>query len=539
MVTINYKGSAIASIQTDIGKKTLKTAGKYCEGDIEIVAGYGKLPIAEAIEQLFTSQRTGKVYTVKIPKFASNQTTTCEKLDDNVGLVCLSATDTTQGHDDYEDIPLFRWYNCNYIRDSNNHAVPTAIEGVTDGYVTTGNVDVGVIQMAPYIKWDDSNEDYTLLSITDSPKDGYTLWSTARYGDATYPYVIHSKYFSGKGEDGLPRSLPGLAPLTASYSSQITDYAKKGHGYTGARLERNTWQIIFTLIKHAQKSSQTVFAGCTSYNYQYKAAVQRSEAATYFPLTKAQAANIVVGSCVSVGYGRPAGSGKYDTYRGSDNLHAYANRVKVLSIESIDDATSAVYLDVADGFNTMPVAISDTVTSEVYLSTMPWRSGATDSVYEHRDGSPGDNASGKYPYRVQGVEYAVGGYFVASDTVFEFTDAEGGKQLRVCPQGTAHSSSENVIRSSYTAVGVIPAGDYWIGDIGFDADACVIWPKVKGNGSATGIGDYNYGGGTPAAQTLREHLSYGGLERGSYAGASYAYAGDWLGLAFWNYLAAD
>lgn len=538
MVTINYKGSAIASIQTDTGKKTLKTAGKYCEGDIEIVVGYGKLTIAEAIEQLFTSQRTGKVYTVKIPKFASNQATTCEKLDDNAGLVCLAATDTTQGYDDYEDIPLFRWYNCNYIRDSNNHAIPTAIEGVTDGYVTAGNVDVGVIQMAPYVKWDDSNADYTLLSITDSPKDGYTLWSTARYGSATYPYVIHSKYFSGKGADGLPRSLPGLAALTASYNSQITDYAKKGPGYTGARLERNTWQAIFILIKYAQKSSQAVFAGCTSYNYQYAAAVQRSEAATYFPLTKAQAANIIVGSCVSVGYARIL-NGNASTDRGGDNLHAYANRVRVLRIESIDDATSAVYLDVADGFNTMPVAISDTVNSEVYLSTMPWHSGATDSVYEHRDGSPGDNASGKCPYRVQGVEYAVGGYFVASDTVFEFTDAAGGKQLRVCPDGTAHSSSESVIRSSYTAVGVIAAGDYWIGDIGFDADTCVMWPEAKGSGNATGTGDYNYGGGTPAAQTIREHLSYGYLGYGSGAGASYADAWAWLGTAAWDYLAAD
>lgn len=34
-VAITYKGSTIASMNAD-GTKTLKTAGKYCEGDIGV-----------------------------------------------------------------------------------------------------------------------------------------------------------------------------------------------------------------------------------------------------------------------------------------------------------------------------------------------------------------------------------------------------------------------------------------------------------------------------------------------------------------------
>lgn len=61
-----------------------------------------------AVDVLFKLPRTGKVYTVKIPRFATNPTVNCEKLDDNVGLVCEPSTDTIEGQDDYADIPLFK-----------------------------------------------------------------------------------------------------------------------------------------------------------------------------------------------------------------------------------------------------------------------------------------------------------------------------------------------------------------------------------------------------------------------------------------------
>ena len=491
------------------------------------------------IDALFRYPRTGKIYTVKIPRYVFNQAIVCEKLDDNAGLVCEPSTDTVEGRDDYADIPLFRWYNCNYVREDNGHAVPTAIEGLDDSYTTEGNVDVGVIQMAPYIKWDESNADYILLSITDSPRDGYTLWSTARYGEETYPYVIHSKYFSGYGPDGLLRSLPGIKPERGqSHNNLIANYAKKGTGYTGARMERNTWQIVMTLIKYAKKSAQVMFAGTTNYSWQYPAAVQRDADGTFFPVTKAQAANILVGSYVSVGYGAVS-SGALTTDRGYDNMHKYADEVKVLRIEDIDDNTSAVYLDVSKGFNTAKVALSDTITSDVYISSMHWHSGITDAVTGHRDGTPVSNTDGKRPYRVQGIEYAVGGYFVASDTAHEFTDSAGAKQLRVCPDGVAHTNNEAIIKANYKAVGAIPAGDFWVGDIGIDVETCTGWNATKGSGNSVGYGDYNYGGGTPAAGALRETLQGGYLWGGSYAGPASAYAGGGLGGGWWGCLAAD
>ena len=487
---------------------------------------------------LFKYPRTGKVYTVKIPKFTSNPTTVCEKLDDNTGLVCEASTDTIEGRDDYAEIPLFKWYNCNYKRDENGHAYPIAIEGFDDNYTTSGNIDVGVIQMTPFVKWDDSNDDYIILSITDNPTEGYRAWSTARVGGEVYPYVIHSKYISSLGTDGLLHSVPNAKPeRNQSYNNMITNYAKKGSGYKGAGVERNTWQIIFTLIKYANKSSQNIFAGTTGYSFQYSASIQSAEKHTYFPVTNAQAANIIIGGYVSVGYAYKTSDTATSLDRGYDTVHSYADSVKVLKIEDLDDSNKAVYLDVKEGFDTIQHEYSDTLSAPITLTSIHWYSGITDSVMGHHDGSFVNNNNGKCPYRVQGVEYAVGGYTVASDTVIVFTD-NNEKDVYVSTSNIAHSSDDATIKSNYKNVGHIPSGEWWIGDIGFDTDTNATWPTVRGSGNATGVGDYNYGS-TGNNGAIREYLQGGNLWYGSRAGSSCLLCGDGLGYAGGHCLSAD
>ena len=491
-----------------------------------------------AVDVLFKLPRTGKVYTVKIPRFATNPTVNCEKLDDNAGLVCEPSTDTVEGRDDYADIPLFKWYNCNYKRDASGHAYPTAIEHLSDDYRKTGTVDVGVIQMTPYVRWDDSDPDYILWSITDSPRDGFTPWAAAKSGDTVYPYVVHSKFFSGVGDDGLLRSVYDLVPARSqSYYSLITDYAKKGAGYKGAGGEKAAWQILFNSIKYAVKSSQEKYAGCTGYNLQYPAAVQRSEKLTYFPVTAAQAKNLLVGSRVSVGYGSKGSDGTVNNDRSISTVHQYADEAKILKIEPIDDTTSAVYLD-CDAFDTMPVALPDTLNAPITLSTMHWHSGTTDAVIGHHDGSPSSNTDSKHPYRVQGIEYAVGGYEVLSDVVLAFDDSNG-KDVYVCPAGVAHTKTDAEILAKYKKVGNFPAGDWWIGDIDFDPETCVTWPATQGSGDKTGVGDRVYGGGNASKNTMHEYLQGGSFWAGSNAGASGVACGAGLRGRAWDSLAAD
>ena len=263
--------------------------------------------LEKSIENYYALRRTGKVYQTKIWKFATNPTSAGEKLLDNAGLVFEPSTDTEEGQDDYLNgqNPLFEWVNVNYIRDADGAPRPTAIEGMSN-YKATGSVDVGAMQMSFWWKWDVSNAEYDLITISDTPHPelGLVPWRECVKADGTVlPWCIGSKYVSGIASDGLLRSQPGLKPeRIQSHNNMITNYQKKGEGYWGAGACRNTFQIIFILIKSATKSTQTLFSGVISYSSQYEASVQSEEAHTYFPVTNAQVENVQVGCYVYFGY---------------------------------------------------------------------------------------------------------------------------------------------------------------------------------------------------------------------------------------------
>ena len=539
----------IGAVENDQGADNAgKVLGIRSDGMVIPVDPQGNLE--QMVENYYAMRRTGKVYQTKLWKFASNPTPTGEKLLDNAGLAFEPSTDATEGQDDYLNgqNPLFEWCNVNYVRDADGTARPIAIEGM-DSYKTEGAVDVGTMQMSFWWKWDTSNAEYDLITISDLPHPelGLEPWPECKKSDGTVvPWCIGSKYISGIASDGKLRSQPGLKPeRKQSHNNMITNYQAKGEGYWGAGAVRNTFQIIFNIIKGTTKSSQALYAGCTSYSFQYEAAVQSEEAHTYFPVTNAQASSIVVGGYVSVGYGYSTGSAiRID--RGNDSVHAYADSVKVLSIEDLDENNKAVYLDIPkeDAFDTMPHVYSESLSAPVILSSMHWRSGATDEVRGKHDGSPGSNTNGKYPYRVQGREYAVGAYIVASDTVIDL-QADYTKHVLVAPKGVAHSSSDATIRSTYEHIGTISAAesgnnaDWWIGDCGFDVDTGSWYPSAEGSGSSQGYGDRVYAGGSGATSGTREYLQGGLLWSGTDAGSACLSCGGGRGGGYWDCAACD
>lgn len=508
-----------------------------------------KTPHIDTVKNYYNLQRTGKVYQTKIWKFAANPTSTGEKLLDNAGLEFIPSTDTTEGKDDYlnGNHPMFEWVHCNYKRNDDGTAYPVATE-YDDNYATTGAVDVGAMQMSFYWNWDASNPEYDLITISDMPNEKYGLkpWTECKRADGTVlPYCIGSAYVSGIASDGLLRSQPRLKPeRNQSHNNMITNYQKKGKGYWGAGAERNTFQILFNIIKGATKNSQSLFQGCTNYSFQYPASIQSADAHTYFPVTNAQAQNILVGSYVSVGYGElKTDTNTVNLDRGVKNMHKYADDIKVLRIETLDENNKAVYLDIETGFNTTPVKLSDTVNAPITLSSMHWWSGTTDKVIGRHDGSYVSNTDGKYPYRVQGREYAVGGYMVASDTVMDF-QSDYSKKVYIAPKGLAHSSSDATIRSKYTCIGTIPANpdgkgsDYWIGDISVDVNTGGWFPSAKGSSNSQGWADMLYAGGANTSGT-REYLMGGSLRSGSLAGSAYLFARNWIDWSYWCLLGAD
>ena len=494
------------------------------------------------LEAFFGSMRNGKIYQTELYLSATNPTSNGTKTLANAGKVCEPSTDTVEGQDDYEGIGIFTWFNCNYVTNEYGRKVPTAVEGWGNGFKNDGSVDVGVIAMTPY--WNVEEKDgKQIWTLSDTPNDEYGLvgWETAKKEDGNFaPYVVHSKYVSGIGTDGLLRSFKNSKPArNQCYNNMITNYQKKGKGYWGGGKERNLYRILYQVIKYATKNEQTIFQGTTNYNFQYAAAVQRDTKETYFPVTNAQAANIIVGAYVSVGYGSVSGS-NVNNDRGVGTIHKYADDVKVLRIEDLDENNKAVYLDVEEGFTTTPVAISDTVNAPITMSSMHWWSGSTDKVIGKHDGSLTSNTDGKHPYRVMGIEDAVGGYIVYADSVMVFKE-DYSKDVYIARRGTKHVTDEATIKSTYKLIGNIPANDgadFWIGDIGVDTETCAWFVKAVGSSDRQGWGDRCYAGGKNTSGT-REDLGRGNLWSGAGGGPVFVNCRNWLGGAYWYSLGCD
>ena len=523
-------------------QQAITNANKATEAAQAVADNVSGIIDEKILEAFFGSMRTGKVYQTEFYLTETNPTSAGTKTLANEGKVCEPSTDTVEGRDDYEGIGIFNWYNCNYITDDYGRKVPTAVEGWGNGYKNDNTVDVGVIAMTPY--WNVEEKDgKQIWTLSDSPNEKYNLvgWEAARKEDGTFaPYVIHSKYVSALGADGLLRSFRNSKPArNQCYTNMITNYQKKGKGCWGAGKERTLYKILYQVIKYATKNEQTIFQGTTNYNFQYAASVQRSTKDTYFPVTNEQAKNIIVGACVSVGYGSISNS-SVNNDRNFATMHKYADDVKVLKIEELDENNKAVYLDVTEGFTTEPVALSDTLNAQITMSSMHWWSGTTDKVIAKHDGSFESNTDGKHPCRLMGIEDAVGGYIVYADSVMVFKD-DYSKDVYIARRSTKHVTDETTIKNTYKLIGNIPGNDgndFWIGDIGVDTETCAWFAKIIGNSDKQGWGDRCYTGGKSTSGT-REDIGRGALGVGAPGGPVCVFCWDWLGGALWNFLGCD
>lgn len=497
-------------------------------------------PHTDTVEEYLNRQRTGIVYQSKEWKSAVNPTTTIEKLGVNKLIPYEPSTDTVEGADGYASRPEFQWWYGNYIRHDNEDFELTAIEG-EDGYSETGTADVCSFGPMFYYRKEDKG-DYFLWSWSDTPHEELGLKPFQKNADGSVPaYWLLAAFPSVAGSDGLPRSQPnGKILRNQSYQNTHTNYQKKGKGYYGCGKERQTFCMIFNAIKGGQKSSRKISQGVNNWNFQYDAAEQRAEKATYFPVTAAQAANLEVGLYVSVGYGSN-NNGAVNKDRGVGTMHSYVDDVQILRIEDLDSGNKAVYLDISEGFTTTPVALTDTLNAPITMSSMHIHTGETKKVIGKHDGAAVSNTSARHPFRIQGVEYQVGAYQVAANAVMIFK-SDYSKDVYIREKGTAWSDNESVIKSTYKFVGNIPAAsgrnDWWVGDVGVDEETGAWWPTVATDSGDRGMGSRVYAGGATTSG-LRESLETGYLGTGSVSGSAFVYCGNRLGDGWWYYGSCD
>ena len=487
--------------------------------------------IENALSNFFALRRTGKVYTTRIYKYDTSTSPTGVKMNDNEGLVRKPSTNTVIGQDDYREIGVFMHFPCNFTVDDKGFNHVTALQGQPD-FKKTGKVDVGEVTMSAWVGITD-NPEYVDYHYSDSPNEALGLrpMGESINPDGTIsPFMIHGKY--GAGDiDGVPYSSAGLILANGSqkggkpvsHTGLIAYMRKKGSMYVGTTNWDLFYKQLMMIILYATTSSRSVMTGCNSYTSQEMATVAETEV-TRVILPKAKANNYIVGSYVSVGdIGSNTNKDRYYAY-----MHNLAYDVKILKIEPVDDTNSAIYLD-TEPFNT---------TLTTCISTMPWRTGSTDSVLGS-DGSPFSNTDNKNPFKIQGIETGYGAYEVLSNVFMDIVTDEDGTPKRdvyICMDASLLTTDMNAAKTRYKKVAAqvtyTAASWKYISKCFVDPALGIMVPTETKAGSTTGFCNGLYTDSGTSGQ--REWLSLGYLSNGALYGLWLLNANDGVGLAGWD-----
>ena len=485
----------------------------------------------------FNFQRTGKVYTVRFPLWETSQTCNGEKLDDNEGLVCNPSTAVTRGISDYDDIPLFRTYDCNAYVDDDGVRHITAIKGDKD-FKDVGKVDVFVLGMSYYEKWWEA-DGYAYYSRTDMPKEGYTLASECLTKDGTdQGFALYGKYIAGD-IDGMPYSSKGLVPVrycsgrpqgsqNISYSGNIPYFHKRGLHYSGTFMSEIKYIATTWWLKYGTRNSQSVMAGCTNYSVQYVSTVAETDVKRII-ISNSNANYFDVGMPVSIG---DSGSSAPD--RNNWNCHSKAESATITAIEAYDENNKAIYVDVDNSFDT---------TTATYISTFHWRSGFSDLILG-RDGCPCSSSNGltngKYPVVFQGIECFTGIYETVSNAIADVVDSAGTRDVYITNNSSALTSTVSDIKAKYQkldnqiSVTKLNAWNY-ITAVSVDTENGAIIPTASGqsgSSSSTGYADAVYVDNRTSGQ--KELLAFGSLGYTSLCGVSCVSCNYVLSSSIWN-----
>jgi hypothetical protein len=469
----------------------------------------------DSLRVMLGSRADGLAYGVSIPKGSA---TACTKLGSNAGIaVPTPGVIGTPAADPYVLLGAFFYIEVNATVDTAGVPHVTGIQG--DGrFARDGsNGDVFILTPVLYWSWAESDSDVQLF-VSDTQLSGMSPQPKATLpGGGLRPFMLFAKYPLSVDSDGKPRSISGVAvkTRTISHNSLITICKTATTGYAGKSYADDWYVKVMFLLKYATKNSQSVFAGCSNFNYQTPITVAESGTSRVIIATSV-AANIPIGSTICLGttttYGRDRNNA--DTY----DVFAPA---KVTAKTVYDSSNTAITVATGTSFST---------TVGQYVSTMPWHTGACDSVTG--DGSPYNPLSGREPFTIQGIEMMHGMNEILGDVILK-SDGSTGWQIYTNIDSKNEATS---VTSKYTATGAYNESG------SADGGAWFMHPQRAGDfvcgtgsgaSSSTGLCDYTWFNGLSVSGE-REWLSLGNLRNGDYAGLWYVYAYNSLSSARWG-----
>ncbi len=418
------------------------------------------------------------------------------RLGDNAGMVCEPSTNTVAGRDDYATLPLFAVTDCNWELDANGKRHITAIKGIPSAksFVTDDPTrPVGVLQMAPWCKYEEDENGYEYWFTDQMYADGfYPIPESVDLDGTIHSWVVHAKYGLGDAYSSISN-----VPIRTWDISQNTQRVEIPNAFGGNNRYRekcscdDAWIKLHVYIKYASLTLDGIMNGCCWYYYNNCHPAVSETGVKRVIVTTAQGNGLLVGSTMCIGVSN------YDANKA--NQCSVVDRAKILSIEDIDlegIAYKAVYLDVDDTFDS---------TTDLFFTIMPWWTGSTDAVLGN-DGSPYSNVSSKEPYKLQGIEQCYGCYEVLGDTLIRYRNTDSGYSMTVFLCRDAMKFSINISadyrESSYHFAPIEGAVKwYYIKRLGFDSNFPEsMYPSDSGGTSSTYTCDAAYvNGSMPSA----------------------------------------
>ena len=485
---------------------------------------------------LLNLRRTGKRYGVHFDAYSVSPASTGTRLYDAVGKVATPSTDSVRGINDFEGESVFYGLEVNGYVDTDGEFVVQYIKGIDNEFSRTDeDKDVYMLYLTQWIQMEVTATGENIILSDENHPGSFPEGAAIRPDGTVRPFVPIAKYMAWDDESGIPHSVSGkTVNHNQSHNNMITRFRKKGNQYCGTTAQDKAHLDNLFMVAFATRHTQSIMTGCTSYYYQYKASVQEADVERII-IAKSQAANLVVGSIVSIGNATTLSEGSPNIERGNSGMHAKANRVVITAIEDYDESNSAVYVDNGGTkFSTASTMINGSVESPTYISTMPWKTGACDNVLGSC-GSPVSNTNSKYPYILFGVEMFLGFWEIISNVILKITSHVMVPYICYDCTKLATSVTEDYKAVGYSVVNTQATYKY-ISKLGYDPDNPCVRHAVEVNAtSSTGYGDGHYTENLDeASDATREWLSGGTLNHGASAGRFYAYLYDALSSAYWT-----
>ena len=436
----------------------------------------------------------------------------CTKVLANAGIENpVPSTLLAVGSDPYWQRGPFRWWHVNGRVDDDGTQHITGIKNFGHFSYEDGR-DVFCLAPVRYVSHGVVGGKYRTVNC-DMPQAGLSPEPRAYRPDGTLaPYMLRAAFPAGL-VDGKPVSRPGvkLWNRTCSHNSMNEKAKLKGKAYSGMTGADLDYLYDMFLLKYANKSSQSVFAGCTGH-YEQVAVTVASESSASVVVDKATADKWPVGCAVMVGTTTTANDD-----RGKATSYDLADQANVLRKEAVDESSVRLVLD------------CEPFTSAVgqLVSTAPWNPGATLGV--QYDGSPTSCTSGREPFVLQGMECMVGVYEILGDILANGTS--DGWKLFLCADA---AKSSTAVTADYTSIYDFPSkdADGWSYPMAQVKSGGFYCPGDLGASTSTGTGDGVWYARTGVTGT-REFLAFGSLWDGSIAGLRYAYLVNWPGGSGW------